>query len=142
MKLDIYRLVETDRSIIGRMTVDGDQFSSTLEPARFHPVHPDHPCIPAGLYPVKLTLSPHFGYVTPEVFDVPGRSEIRIHRGNEPIDSLGCTLVGENAGPQPDWINDSAATFGRLMDLCRAAEARGEAITVEYHDPAQPQSYA
>lgn len=142
MKLDVYRLFETDRSITGRMTVNGAPFCATLEPARFHPVHPDHPCVPAGVYKVCLTLSPHFGYITPEVLDVPSRTHIRIHRGNEPIDSLGCTLVGLTAGPSRDWINESERAFDRLMELCQAAEARKEEITIEYHDPAQPQSIA
>jgi len=140
MKIDVYRFTETDRSIIGRVTIDGQQFCFALEPSRFHPVHEGHPCIPAGMiYQVKLTRSPHFSYVTPELVDVPGRTAIRIHKGNEPKDSLGCTLVGMQHGPQPDWISDSHDAFDRLMALCWAADARGEAITAEYHDlPQKP----
>ncbi len=134
MKLEIYRLNETDRSILGRLTLDGQQFCFTLEPSRFHPVHAGHPCIPCGVFKVKLSESPHFGYVTPELLDVPGRSDIRIHRGNKPEDSKGCTLVGENLGPAPDWVSNSKGAFDRLMELCEAAEARGEEITAEYHD--------
>ena len=134
MKIEIYRFLETERSIIGRFLVDGEQLGNSLEPARVNPVHLGHPCIPIGVYQVKLTLSPHFGYVTPELLDVPGRTAIRIHRGNKPLDSLGCTLVGAAVGPQPDWISGSEVTFDRLMNLCEAAEARGEPITVEYHD--------
>jgi hypothetical protein len=137
VKIDIYRLSETDRSILGRMTVDGQQFCFTLEPSRFKPVHDGHPCIPAGAYKVQLSLSPHFGYTTPEVLEVPDRTAIRIHRGNKPEDSLGCTLVGDHFGPALDWISDSHEAFDGLMEECRAAEARGEEITVEYHDPAQ-----
>jgi hypothetical protein len=134
MKIDIYRFSETDRSIIGRVTVDGQQFCFDLEPSRFHPVHAGHPCIPCGVFPVKLTHSPHLGYVTPELVDVPGRTNIRIHKGNKPEDSLGCTLVGESHGPQPDWIADSHDAFDRLMKVLNQAEASGEEITAEYHD--------
>ena len=138
MKIDIYRLIETDRSIIGRVTIEGQQFCFDLEPSRFNPVHAGHPCIPAWIvYKVKLTFSPHFGYVTPELLDVPGRSAIRIHKGNKPEDSLGCTLVGTSHGPAADWISDRHTAFDKLMELCRAAEARGEEITAEYHDIAQ-----
>lgn len=134
MKIDVYRFQETDRSILGRVTVDGQQFCFSLEPSRFKPVHAGHPCIPCGLYAAKLTLSPHFGYVTPEVLEVPGRSAIRIHKGNKPEDSLGCTLVGTSHGPAADWISDSHTAFDQLMEKCRTAESRTEGIFVEYHD--------
>ena len=140
MKLDVYRIFETDRSITSRVTVDGQQFCFALEPSRFHPVHAGHPCIAAGLYKVVLTLSPHLGYVTPELVDVPGRSEIRIHKGNKPQDSLGCTLVGESHGPAPDWVSQSAIAFDRLMEALRAAEVKGEEMSAEYHDPANTTS--
>lgn len=134
MKLDLYRLFETDRSITGRVAVDGQQFCFDLEPARLKPVHEGHPAIPCGVFKVKLTLSPHFGYVTPEILDVPGRTSIRWHKGNKPEDTLGCTLVGGTIGAHPDWISDSGDAFDRLMKVLTAADARGEQITAEYHD--------
>jgi hypothetical protein len=135
MKIDIYRFLETDRSIIGNLFVDGKPFCVDLEPSRFTPVHAGHPCIPAGIvYKVRLTLSPHFGYVTPELVDVPGRTAIRIHKGNKPEDSLGCTLVAASHGPAPDWIGDSHDAFDKLMAMCRVAQANSEEITAEYHD--------
>ena len=134
MEIHVYRIIETDRSIIGRVAVDGQHLCFDLEPSRLHPVHDGHPCIPCGRFKVKLTKSPHFGYVTPELIDVPGRTNIRIHKGNEPKDSLGCTLVGMSHGPAPNWISDSHDAFDRLMELCQAAEARGEEIWAEYHD--------
>ena len=140
MKIDIYRFLESDRSIIGRLAIEGQQFCFTLEPSRFRPVHAGHPCIPCGEFKVKLSLSPHFGYITPEILDVPGRSSIRIHKGNKPEDSLGCTLVGTSHGPAPDWISQSGDAFGHLMAQCESAVARGEEITVEYHDIPQKES--
>lgn len=137
MKIDVYRFAESDRSILGRVAIDGQQFCFDLEPSRFKPVHVGHPCIAAGVYKVKLTPSPHFGYVTPELIDVPGRTAIRMHKGNKPEDSLGCTLVGMSHGPAADWISDSHTAFDKLMELCRAAESRGEEITAEYHDLAE-----
>jgi hypothetical protein len=50
-------------------------------------------CIPIGTYPVIKHISPKFG----ECFwiqDVPGRSEILIHKGNFYTDILGCILPG------------------------------------------------
>lgn len=140
MRLDLYRLFETDRSITSRIAIDGQQFCFALEPSRFKPVHEGHPCIPIGIYKVKLTLSPKFGYVTPELLDVPGRTAIRIHRGNKPEDSEGCTLLGETHGPQPDWVGESKEAFEKLMQRCAAAEWIGEAITAEYHEIAKQES--
>lgn len=134
MKIDVYRFLETGRSIIGRIRLDGRDFCFDLEPSRLTPVHPGHPAIQCGVFRVRLTMSPHFGYVTPELVDVPGRTAIRIHKGNKPEDSLGCTVVGENYGPQPDWVAHSGDAFDRLMAQLLAAEARGEEITAEYHE--------
>jgi hypothetical protein len=134
MRLDLYRLFETDHSITSRVTAEGQHLCFALEPGRFKPVHEGHPAIPCGIYKVKLTMSPHLGYTTPELLDVPGRSDIRWHVGNSPKDTLGCTLTGEAHGPQPDWVGESRAAFDWLMQLCRGAEARGEEITAEYHE--------
>lgn len=137
MHLDLYRLFETDRSITSRITVDGQQFCFALEPSRFTPVHPGHPAIAIGIYQVKLTRSPHLGYVTPEILDVPGRTDIRWHIANKPEELLGCAAMGETHGPQPDWVGESKVAFERLMKVLAAAEARGEAITAEYHEIAK-----
>lgn len=132
MRIDIYRKHETDRSIIGEVSVDGQDECFCLEPARDNPVHVGHPCVVAGgPYKVILTRSPHLGYVCPEVLDVPGRSDIRIHKGNKPEDTLGCSILGTSVGPQPDWVSDSHDAFDKLMDVLE-----GESdITITYHDP-------
>jgi len=48
---------------------------------------------------------------------------------------LGCTLVGDEHGPAPDWISNSSDAFDRLMRACLAARQQGEIIFIEYHDP-------
>lgn len=50
-------------------------------------------CIPEGKYNVHLIYSPKFGKCF-YVQDVPGRSEILIHKGNYNKDTHGCILVG------------------------------------------------
>lgn len=130
MNIEVKRLNETEKSIVGQLFVDNQPECYTLEPGRTNPVHQGHPCIPAGTYSVELTFSPHFKYVTPEVMDVPGRTDIRIHRGNRPEDSLGCTLVGE--GYATDWVSASEPAFDRLMTLLKTASTP---ITVTYTDP-------
>ena len=130
MKLEVIREIETSKSIIGRLFVDGQNECFTLEPSRTNPVHAGHPAIPAGEYKVELTFSPHFQIVTPEVFNVPGRSDIRIHIGNFPKDSLGCTLVGESRSENA--VNASKMAFEKLMTLLRSTL---EPITISYVDP-------
>lgn len=129
MKIIVQRQKETKKSISGEMTIDGQWECNTLEPARVDPVHPGHPCVPVGVYPVELTFSPHFKIVTPEVLNVPGRTAIRIHAGNFPKDTLGCTLVGLTKGI--DAVYTSKIAFERLMILLRHTV---EKITIEYKE--------
>ena len=50
-------------------------------------------CIPVGHYKTHYHISPTFGRCF-WVQDVPGRSEILIHKGNYNRDTKGCVLVG------------------------------------------------
>lgn len=135
MKLDIYRASYGAKSTLGELFVDNQRECFTLEPAKDKPVHEGHPCIPAGVYEVRLTLSPHMGYVTPEVLDVPGRTAIRIHKANYPEELLGCTAVGD--AQREDSVLNSKVAFDRLMVLLKQAEDKAEDITAEWHEPQQ-----
>ena len=53
--------------------------------------------IPAGTYPLKMTWSPKFRKMMPEICDVPDREGIRIHLGTKPEHSEGCILVNNEA---------------------------------------------
>lgn len=128
MRIDIFRKIATPRSIIGELYVDGQFECYYLEPSET-PVHAGHPCIAAGTYAVELTFSPKFHFVTPELVDVPNRTDIRIHKGNRPEDSLGCFLVG-NAYTN-DWVSNSGVAFDQLMTLLKTSTT-GIAVTV--HD--------
>lgn len=119
MKLLVTRTWETSKSICGELLVDGQFECFTLEPARLAPVNPNHPCIPAGTYPLIMTPSPHLGYITPELINVPGRTDIRIHIANYPKDVLGCTAVGDTHSE--NYVGQSAVAFKRLMVLLRTA---------------------
>lgn len=129
MQLLVKRDADDTESVPGALYVDSQWECWTLEPSRTNPVHEGHPCIPAGTYKAILTPSPHLGYVCPEILDVPGRSDIRLHIGNWAKDSLGCTLVGMNHGK--DFVGESRMAFSRLMILLRGASE----ITITYQDP-------
>jgi len=128
MQVDIYRKIETSESITGEFWLDGVFECYYLEPSRLTPYYAGHPCIEAGTYRVVLSMSPHLGYVCPEVLDVPGRTAIRWHVGNFPKDVLGCCVVGKTLGT--NFVGDSKAAFESLMD-----RLEGQQIVAEYHDP-------
>ncbi len=128
MKVDVYRKIETNESITGEFRVDGVMQCYYLEPSRLTPFYAGHPCIHAGTYQVVLTMSPHLGYICPEVLNVPGRTAIRWHIGNFPKDVLGCCVVGTELGR--NFVGNSRAAFDALM-----AKLQGQDITAEYHDP-------
>ena len=133
MKVDIYRKVETSKAITGEFWLDGLMECYYLEPSRFTPYYPGHPCIQAGAFQVVLTMSPHLGYVCPEVLGVPGRTSIRWHIGNYPKDVLGCCVVGTEVGK--DCVAHSKVAFDALME-----KLRGNDVVAEYHDlPQEPE---
>ena len=78
-------------------------------------------------------MSPHLGYVCPEVLDVRGRTAIRWHVGNFPEDVLGCCVVGTRTGT--DFVSNSKLAFDALLN-----KLRGQETIAEYHDPISPKS--
>lgn len=115
-------------AVCGDVYVDGDHMGYSLEPL-YTPEHDGldpkkiYP-IPEGTYSFILSHSPHLKYVCPLLLDVPGHSDIRIHIGNWPSDSLGCTLIGMGhqekiADPRTHItggeVNGSRAAFQDLM---------------------------
>jgi len=55
---------------------------------------PNIACIPVGCYTCVRSHSPHLGYVTWEVCNVPGRTGIRIHVANRVEQLEGCIALG------------------------------------------------
>lgn len=54
--------------------------------------------IQAGSYSMRLSQSPRFGRILPELLNVPNFEGIRIHRGNSAKDSEGCIIIGSYFG--------------------------------------------
>jgi uncharacterized protein DUF5675 len=84
------------------------------------PFYPGPPCVEAGTYPGALTMSPHLGYLCPEVLNVPRRTAIRWHIGNFPKDVLGCCVVGTAVGT--NQVENSRSAFDALMTKLSGAE--------------------
>lgn len=72
-------------------------------------------CIPEGLYEMRVSKSTGLGYTTPEVLDVPGRSGIRMHIGNQVEDCKGCILLGMEVSEH--GVVSSTKAFKRLMEM-------------------------
>jgi len=53
-------------------------------------------CIPEGVYEVKMTFSPRFNRLLPQLMNVPYFEGIRIHSGNTIDHTDGCLLPGIN----------------------------------------------
>lgn len=112
----------TPDSTPGDLYVDGAWECFTLERL---PTDSEHPCIPAGLYPVEPFESPHFGRTVLRLSNVPGREAIEIHAGNTPADTQGCILVGQNR-------DDHALLHSRrALDALLAVVPLPTTITIE-----------
>jgi hypothetical protein len=121
-------ILVTDRwddgvSTSGKMLTDGTFECYTLEPSQTA----EFPSIPEGRYKVELVKSERFKEVVPRLIDVPGRSYIEIHPGNDAANTEGCTLVGETRSR--DWIGSSRYAFTKLMYLLQAVDTDNIYVT-------------
>lgn len=100
MLLELKRIAKQKTYTIGRLFVDGVYLCDTLEDRCIDWTKQKkvkhQTAIPEGEYVVKLTLSPRFKRLLPELMDVPNYENIRIHSGNSEVDTSGCPLLGEN----------------------------------------------
>lgn len=74
-------------------------------------------CIPYGRYKVILSMSQRMKRILPLILDVPGYSGIRMHKGNRPKDTLGCTIFGYEKGIDTVYQSTKAEEdFIKLME--------------------------
>lgn len=76
-------------------------------------------CIPVGDYVCVPRRFHRGGYDAWEVSNVPGRTQILIHKGNVATDVTGCILVGSRVGVLAGNVAvlESSAAFNRLYQL-------------------------
>jgi len=107
VNLLIIRDTFTEKSTIGKLSINGESFCDTLENPYINNER-NISCIPEGQYKVRLRLareSASRDYLHLLVQDVPNRNWILFHRGNTPKDTSGCILVGN--GREQDAVNNS-----------------------------------
>lgn len=140
MELRVERLWPRDNYTIGRLYVNGEFFSNTLEDkvidvnkngvfdGNEKKVYGES-AIPYGTYKVIFNESSKFGRKLPRLLNVPHFEGILIHPGNTAKDSLGCILVGKNTSK--GMLTESRATSDKLNKLIEEAQNKGEEITIE-----------
>jgi hypothetical protein len=96
-RISIYREYPGLRCTSGYLAVNGQIIVYTLE-RPWKDNQQNLSSIPAGTYPAILRYD-HSDQWRIELQNVPGRSNIQIHIGNEPDQSKGCVLVGGKLGP-------------------------------------------
>lgn len=140
MKLLLKRIFRGDKYTIGRLYIDGEYFSDTLEDTD-RGLSSDmseeqikkikvygKTAIPKGTYKVEVTYSPKFKRYLPILLNTRGFTSIRIHSGNTPEDTLGCLLVGFNK--EKGKVLNSRVTSDKLTALLRNCEEEIH-ITIE-----------
>jgi hypothetical protein len=106
MNLTLIRRSFNRHETIGELLIDGEFFCYTLEDRDrgldqsqptdvIHQIKvQNHTAIPTGVYPVKMTYSPRFRTMLPELLGVKGFRGIRVHSGNHHLHTEGCILLG------------------------------------------------
>ena len=100
MKLNLIRDIDNGKSTLGRLYLVGqeDEFLCYTLENHWEENTPRVSCIPEGCYGMGTKeygrYWDKYQLPIPILHDVPGRSQILIHPGNYPKDTLGCILVG------------------------------------------------
>lgn len=132
MELTLNRIFLGSSATIGELLINDKHLCDTLEDR----VRPEgekvygKTAIPEGTYEVKLTHSPRFKKILPEILNVPNFSGIRIHTGNSSKDTEGCILVGTWDGEKENWVGNSRIAFDELMTLLEEATNNKEKVTI------------
>jgi len=118
--VEIIRLEESEAyGTFGVLRIQKQVFCVTLEPEdRLNA--PNVSCIPAQQYICKRHFSNRFNE-TFMVMNVPGRSNILFHPGNEVKDTEGCILLAEHYGKLRGnrAVLNSGKTFKKFMDVMK-----------------------
>lgn len=142
MRITLVPRWSTEKSLCGDLQVDGAFrcFFLTLPKGDGLPGS----AIPDGTYPVTLSPSPKFlsvtgddwvatyAHVIPHINDIPNRSNILIHWGNDPENTEGCILVGLSHGI--DFIGSSRNAFALLHAEIANALDNGQPCELEMTD--------
>lgn len=94
---------------------------------------PNTSCIPEGRYEMALGYYNRGGYGAYEILQVPQRTHIKIHRGNNVSNIRGCVATGRRLGSVgAQWsVTDSRPTFAQFMQAMGGVQHATVQITFE-----------
>ena len=152
MEIVIDRKYKKQSYTIGKLFINGQFFSNTLEDADrglddsmplskiLELKKPSITAIPKGTYKITLdVISPRFSSQPfykevcngklPRLLNVKGFEGVLIHCGNTAQDSSGCILVGINS--EKGKVCNSKDTFKKLYNILKEANNKGEEIIIK-----------
>lgn len=152
MEIVIDRKYKKQSYTIGKLFINGQFFSNTLEDADrglddsmslskiLELKKPSITAIPKGTYKITLdVVSPRFGFQPfykevcngklPRLLNVKGFEGVLIHCGNTAQDSSGCILVGTNS--EKGKVCNSKDTFKKLYSILKETNNKGEEIIIK-----------
>lgn len=125
LNIQVNRKVYSPDCIIGEMTIDGQFFCHTLEPA-WRDLGADgsgkvigKTAIPAGTYDIVVDYSNHFGRELPHILNVPFFAGVRCHGGNTAADTEGCTICGQETDGK-ELVRDCKGVVDELTAKIKA----------------------
>lgn len=105
-KLSVFRQFPGKKCTSGYLAVNGNIICYTLE-RPWADNQQNISSIPAGTYTAFLRYD-HADHWRLELRNVPGRTNVQIHIGNQPDQTKGCILVGKKLGPDLCSLENSA----------------------------------
>lgn len=119
MKLELVRETFTDKSTVGRLSMDGIFNCFSLEDAVREEKIAGSTAIPEGTYEIIINYSQRFKKPMPLLLNVPNFEGVRIHAGNTSEDTEGCIVVGTTRSE--DFVGLSRLAFDKLFPEIQAA---------------------
>lgn len=137
MRLKLVRFHHGKNDTLGILYVNGDFQCFTLEDEFRAEKVAGETRIPEGTYWVELrnygTHAKKYGHPMLEIKDVPGFTDILIHKGNTERDTAGCVLVGRTAGfnyAGGAYLGESTIAYDSLYAIVADAVKSG-VVTIE-----------
>ena len=113
----LIRMPANGRAVIGRLfQATESRFEEVLVPICDTLENADY-IIPALIYGIGVTQSAKFKRLLPIIRQVPGRSDIRFHRGTRPEHSKGCILIS-GSELTARWLAEQSAHEEIRLEIC------------------------